>query len=64
LEINLGCLKDVEVRKPKGDKNYTIVLTEVDGNYYGSLSEIKIPAKSYEMLEKEIVDKWLDKQKI
>jgi len=63
LDILIGHLKNVEIVKSKDDKNVTIHLSEMDGNFYGSKSEIKIPAKSYEVLEKEIVEKWLEKKK-
>ena len=55
-------LRNVDIYK---DGDYvTIQLNEKDGNQYGTVSDIKIPAKSYEMLEREIVDKWLEKQKL
>jgi len=63
LEILIGYLRNVEVEKSRDEENITIKLNEIDGNVYGSWANIKIPAKSYEMLEEAIVEKWLEKKK-
>jgi len=62
LDIIIGYLRDIEIREPKVDENYTIKLTELDGSHYGTRSEIKIPAKTYAALEQAIVEKWLEKE--
>ena len=41
----------------------TVKLTEIDGSWYGRQTEIKMPAKSFEMLEEAIVENWLEKKK-
>lgn len=63
MELKIGCLRNVKIRKSTDGESTTIKLTEMDGNYYGATSEIKIPAKSYEMLEEAIVENWLEKKK-
>lgn len=62
MEILIGQLRNVEIQKSRDEKEVIITLAELDGNYYGTKSDIKIPAMSYEMLEKEIVDRWLEKK--
>jgi len=64
LEIQIKQLRNVNIEKSRDEENVTIRLNEMDRNYYGSWTDIKIPAKSYEMLEKEIVDVWLEKEKL
>lgn len=64
MEIQIGYLRGVDVIRSRDEENVTILLNEIDGNYYGGKTYIKIPAKSYEMLEMEIVEKWLDRQKL
>ena len=64
MEIQIKQLRNVDILKSCDHETVTVKLNEMDGNYYGSWTDIKIPAKSYEMLEKEIVDVWLEKQKL
>ena len=64
MEIQIKQLRNVNIEKSRDEENVTIRLNEMDRNYYGSWTDIKIPAKSYEMLEKEIVDVWLEKEKL
>lgn len=64
MELQIGYLRNIDIRQPTDSENVTIGMNEYDGNTYGSWTHIKIPARSYEMLEKEIVDRWLDKQKL
>ncbi|MCK9519294.1 MAG: hypothetical protein M0R74_09790 [Dehalococcoidia bacterium] len=59
--IHINQLRDADIIEERDE--VTIVLNEMDGNYYGSKTDIKIPAKSYEMLEEAIVERWLEKVK-
>lgn len=61
--VHISQLKDVEIEESRDGKEIIIKLTEENGNYYGSKTNIKIPAKSYEMLEEAIVERWLEKVK-
>jgi hypothetical protein len=63
LEIQIKQLRNVEVEKSRDEENVTITLTEMDGNYYGGKTDIKIPATSYCFLEEAIVEIWLEKKK-
>lgn len=63
MNINIGDLRNVEVEEVKDSREVVIKLNEMDGNVYGTTSEIKITAKSYELLEEAIVEKWLAKKK-
>jgi hypothetical protein len=55
--IQVKQLRDADII-PEGD-SVTIVLNEFDGSTYGSKTDIKIPAQSYELLEQAIVDRRL-----
>lgn len=63
MEITIGQLRNVKIKKSRDDKEVTLNLNEQDGNIYGTMSEIKIPAKSYELLEEAIVENWLENKK-
>ena len=63
MEIQIKQLRNVDILKSRDHETVTVRLNEMDGNFFGSWTNIKIPAKSYEMLEKEIVDVWLEKEK-
>jgi hypothetical protein len=69
MKMNVNQLRDVDIidesersAVPETDRDITIVLTEYDGNCYGSKTEIEMPAKSYAMLEEAVVEKWLAKK--
>lgn len=57
MQIQINQLRDVDIIK---GETVTIVLTEKDGNMYGSKTDIKIPSESYAMFEEAIVEKYLD----
>lgn len=59
--IHVQQLRDADVIEEQ--EEITIVLTERNGSHYGGKTDIKMPAKSYEMLEKVIVERWLEKIK-
>jgi hypothetical protein len=61
--IYLKQLKDVEIIDHRGTEDKTIRIVEYDGSPHGGLTEIIIPATSYEMLEAEIVERWLERKK-
>ena len=61
--IELKQLKDVEILEHRDTEDRTIRVIEYDGSPHGGLSEIKIPAKSYKMLEGAIVERWLELKK-
>lgn len=61
MDIVVGQLKNVEVKKTRDGNKMIVKLTELDGSYYGCNTEIKLPANSYEMLEDAIVNNWLEK---
>ena len=61
--VHISQLKDVEIEESRDGKEIIIKLTEENGSYYGGKTEIKMPAKSYEMLEGAIVERWLDNVK-
>ena len=61
--IHINQLRDVDIIEERDTDEITIVLNEKDGNYYGSKTDIKMPAKSYKMLEEAVVEKWLEKVK-
>jgi hypothetical protein len=63
VDIHLKQLKDVEVVEGQDGEDVTLRVIEKDGSPHGALTEIKIPAKSYEMFEGAIAEKWLEKQK-
>lgn len=58
MTIIIAELKDAEIEENKEGRKITIKLTE-KGGYFGHKTEIKMPAKSYEMVESAIVEKWL-----
>lgn len=58
--IHIKQLKDADIIED--EDAVTIVLNEKDGSYYGSKTDIKIPAESYKMLEGAIVENWLAKK--
>jgi hypothetical protein len=64
MDILIGQLRGAEVRKSIDKEDVTISLNEVDGNFYGTRYEIKMPAKSYEMLSEAIIEDWLEKKKL
>jgi hypothetical protein len=53
-------LRDVDIIDEP--KEVTVVLTECNGSYYGGKTEIKMPARDYEMLEEAVIEKWLAKK--
>lgn len=59
--IHVDRLRDADIIEDQDE--VTVVLTEPDGSFYGAKTEIKIPAKSYKMLEEAVVEKWLEKVK-
>lgn len=61
MQINIKQLRDADIIEE--EDAVTIVLNEKDGSHYGSKTDIKIPAKSYIMLEEAVVEKWLEKVK-
>ena len=61
--IELKQLKDVEIIEHRDTEDRTIRIIEYDGSPHGGLSEIKIPAASYGMLEGAIVERWLERKK-
>lgn len=61
MVIHINQLRDVDIIEESDA--VTIVLNEKDGSYYGSKTDIKMPASSYEMLEDAVVEKWLEKKK-
>lgn len=63
MDIYIGELRDAEVINSKDGSEVTIVLTEKDGNNYGSKAGIKMPAESYKMFAESIKDDWLEKKK-
>lgn len=58
--IHIKQLRDADIIED--EDAVTIVLNEKDGSCYGSKTDIKIPAKSYEMLEGAVVENWLAKK--
>ncbi|GEM_PF-2201165 len=65
MKMRVEQLRDADIiedRTSGPPENITIVLTEYDGNYYGSKTEIEMPARDYAMLEEAVVSKWLAKQ--
>jgi hypothetical protein len=63
VDIIVGQLRNARVQKSKDEKEVTIALNEVDGNFYGTWNLIKMPAKSFEMLQEAVVEDWLEKKK-
>jgi hypothetical protein len=64
LDVYIGFTKDVEIIESMVcDNLLTIVFTEKNGSFYGAKSAIKIPAKTYDMLEQAVVERWLEKKK-
>ena len=63
MDILIGYLKNVDIEESKDNENLTIGLTELNGSFYGTRTYIKIPAKSFNMLEEAIVERWLEKKK-
>lgn len=61
MVIHIDLLRDVDIIEEHNE--VTIALNEKDGSYYGGKTDIKMPAKSYEMLEEAVVEKWLEKVK-
>jgi hypothetical protein len=61
--IQIRELKDAEVVDSLDSNDVIIKIDEKDGSFCGSRSEIKIPAKSYELLEQAIVERWLENKK-
>jgi hypothetical protein len=61
--IQINELKDITVVESLICKEVTIRIIEKDGSFHGARSEIKIPAKSYELLEQAVVEKWLENKK-
>jgi hypothetical protein len=61
--IQIRELKYADIVAPLDTEDVTIRVVEKDGSLYGAWSEIKIPAKSYELLEEAIVEKWLENKK-
>ena len=61
--IQFKQLKDVEITEDRGTEDKTIRIIEKNGSFYGALTEIKIPAESYELFEKAIMEIWLEKKK-
>ena len=62
--IELKQLKYVEILEHRDTGDRTIRVIEYDGSPHGTLSEIKIPAKSYKMLEGAIVERWLENKSL
>jgi hypothetical protein len=60
--IHINQLRDVDIIEERDTDEITIVLNEKDGSYYGSKTDIKMPASSYEMLEEAVVERWLEKK--
>ena len=63
MVIQIRELKYVDVVDSLDSNDVIIKIDEKDGSFCGSRSEIKIPAKSYELLEEAIVEKWLENKK-
>lgn len=63
MDILIGYLKDVDIEESRDSENLTLKLTELDGSFHGARMVIKIPAKSFNMLEEAIVERWLEKKK-
>ena len=61
MEIRIDQLRGVDIISD--DKEVTVVFNEYDGSWYGGKTAIKIIAKSYEMLEQAVVEKWLENKK-
>ena len=61
VDLTIKELRNVDIYESGNE--VTIQLNEKDGNFYGTLSEIKIPATSYCFLEEAIVERWLEKKK-
>lgn len=59
--IRINETNNVEVNDPQDGSDVTIMFQEKDGSYYGSKAEIKIPAKTYELLEDAIIGNRLEK---
>lgn len=53
-------LRDVDIIEERDE--VTVVLTEYNGSYYGGKTEIKMPARDYEMFEEAVIEKWLAKK--
>lgn len=63
MDITIKQVRNVEIEALPNSKEVTVRLTEYNGSFYGSKTDIKIPASSYEKLETAIVEKWLEKKK-
>jgi hypothetical protein len=63
LKIIIEGLRNAEVIEAKDESDVVLKLTEMDGSYYGRVSEIKISAESYELLQEAIVENWLKNKK-
>jgi len=63
LKIEVSDLRNAEVIESVDGNEVVLRLTEMDGNYYGSSTEIKLPAKSFKMLREAIVEGWLEEKK-
>ena len=61
--VQLKQLKDVEIIEHRDTEDKTLRIVEYDGSPHGGLTEIIIPATSYEMLETAIVERWLERKK-
>jgi hypothetical protein len=63
MVIQIKDLKDTGIAEALDSNDVTIRIVEKDGSFNGSQTDIKIPAKSYEMLEHAIVERWLENKK-
>lgn len=62
MDIFISSLKDVEILKSKEGIAVTIRLTEKDGNYYGSKSDIRMSAEDYKKVQEVIVEDFLENE--
>jgi hypothetical protein len=63
VDIYIGYTKDVVIEESRDCENLTIGIIELNGSFHGARTDIKIPARSYEMLEQAVVERWLEKKK-
>jgi hypothetical protein len=63
MEVQIGYLKNVVINESRDSDIVTIQMNEMDGSHYGTWNNEKMPAKAYEVLERAVVDHWLEKQK-